>query len=92
MSHIQDTATQSLTGRHVHKYAYIHKELQLIAAMRLAHKYSKVSIYNLIFTDITDTEGKITPTEPKYSSYIPNFAWQSAEVVKKTFEATTQYI
>ena len=49
-------------------------------------------IFDAYDAEITDTERKITPTKPKYSSYIPNFAWQSSEVVKKTFEATTQYI
>ena len=48
--------------------------------------------FDVYDAEITNTERDITPKEPKYSSYIPNFAWQSAEVVKRTFEATTQYI
>ena len=49
-------------------------------------------VFDAYDAEITDTDQKITPTKPKYSSYIPNFAWQFSEVVKKTFEATTQYI
>mgnify|MGYP001310565316 CR=1 FL=1 len=46
---IQDITIQSLADKHVRKYTYIHVELQINAAMSLAHKYSKVSIYKLIF-------------------------------------------
>ena len=49
-------------------------------------------LFDVYDAKITNTEQDITPKEPKYSSCIPNFAWQSAEVVKRTFEATTQYI
>ena len=48
--HKQDTTTQSLAGRHVREYTYIHAELQISAVMSLADKYSKVSIYKIIFS------------------------------------------
>mgnify|MGYP001268592240 CR=1 FL=1 len=51
--HKQDTTTQSLAGRNVREYTYIHAELQISAVMSLAYKYSKVSIYKLIFAVVS---------------------------------------
>ena len=34
---------------------------------------------------------EISSREPDYKSFIPNFAWCSVDIIKKTFAATTQY-
>ena len=34
---------------------------------------------------------EISSREPDYKSFIPNFAWCYADIIKKTFAATTQY-
>jgi hypothetical protein len=36
-------------------------------------------------------EREVKPKEPDYESLRPNFAWQSADTVKRTMDSTTQY-
>ena len=41
--------------------------------------------------ETTPQAREVTSKEPDYASYIPNFAWQPIDVIKRTFHATTQY-
>ena len=39
--------------------------------------------------DITPFERETILKEPDYAYHIPHFAWQSVNIIKKTFTATT---
>ena len=79
-----------LQGNYRHRHAVHCIDINILT-LRIEY-YLLVHNFDVYDAKITNTERDITPKEPKYSSYIPNFVWQSTEVVKRTFEATTQYI
>ena len=47
--------------------------------------------YTICECTATSSELDTTINDPAYASYIPNFAWQSVDIIKRTFAATTQY-
>ena len=43
-------------------------------------------------SDVMQPSTLSTDTPPEYASHIPHFSWQSADIIKRKFDATTQYI
>ncbi len=52
---------------------------------------NEAHLYKTFATDVTSNERTTVSKEPDYTSFIPNFGWQSIDIIKRTFAATTQY-